>query len=71
MNWKTIAPLLGISQSTLYRCRQEFELHESFVGIGYEELYTVITGMLSQTPYAGESHVSGGLRAHGIFVQRH
>jgi len=27
--------------------------------------------MLSQTPYAGESYVSGGLRARGIFVQRH
>ena len=39
--------------------------------ITYEELYTVVTGMLSQTPYAGESYVSGGLRAHGIFVQRH
>ena len=34
-------------------------------------IYTVVTGMLSQTPYAGESYVSGGLRARGIFVQRH
>ena len=71
MNWKTIALTLGISESTLYRRRQEFGLYESFVDIGYEELYTVITGMLSQTPYAGESYVSGGLRARGIFVQRH
>ena len=39
--------------------------------IGYEELYPVITGMLNQTPYAGESYVSGGLRACGIFVQRY
>ena len=68
MNWKTIALTPG---STLYRRRQEFGLYESFVDIVYEELYTVITGMLSQTPYAGESYVSGGLRARGIFVQRH
>ena len=68
MNWKTIALTLGISESTLYRRRQEFGLYESFVDIGYEELYTVITGMLS---HAGESYVSGGLRARGIFVQRH
>ena len=71
MNWKGIALSLGISDSTLYRRRQEFGLHESFVDITYEELYTVVTGMLSQTPYAGESYVSGGLRARGIFVQRH
>lgn len=70
MNWKGIAVLLGISESTLYRRRQEFGLHETFVDITDEELYTVVVGMLSQTPYAGESYVSGGLRARGIFVQR-
>ena len=37
--------------------------------IGYKELYTVITGMLSQTRYADESDVSGGLRARIIFVK--
>ena len=61
----------GISESTLYAHRQELGLHESFVDIGYEELCTVITGMLNQTPYAGESYVSGGLRACGIFVARY
>ena len=61
----------GISESTLYGRRQELGLHESFVDIGYEELCTVITGMLNQTPYAGESYVSGGLRACGIFVARY
>ena len=71
MNWKKIALCLGISESTLYRRRQEFGIYESFVDISYEELYTVITGMLTQTPYAGESYVSGGLRARGIFVQRY
>ena len=71
MNWKGIAALLRISESTLYRRRQEFGLHESFVEITDEELYTVVVGMLSQTPYAGESYVSGGLQARGIFVQRH
>ena len=71
MSTKRIAPTLGISDSTLYRRRQELGLHESFVDISYEELYTVITGVLTQTPYAGESYVSGGLRARGIFVQRH
>ena len=71
MNWKRIALSLGISESTLYRRRQELGLHESFVDIGYEELYTIVTGMLNQTPYAGESYVSGGLRARGIFVQRY
>ena len=47
---------------------REFGLHESFVDIGYEELYIIITGMLRQAPYAGESYVSGSLRARGIFV---
>ena len=40
---------------------REFGLHESFVDIGYEELHIVITGMLRQAPYAGESYVSSGL----------
>ena len=71
MSTNRIALTLGISDSTLYRRRQELGLHESFVDISYEELYTVITGVLTQTPYAGESYVSGGLRARGIFVQRH
>ena len=71
MNWKKITLCLGISESTLYRRRQEFGIYESFVDISYEELYTVITGMLTQTPYAGESYVSGGLRARGSFVQRY
>ena len=74
MSWKRIALTLGIiiSDSTLYRRRQELGLHESFVDICYEELYAVIMGVLTQTPYARESYyVSGGLRAHGIFVQRH
>lgn len=66
MNWKRIALSLGISESTLFRRRQEFGLHESFV-----DIYTVITGMLSQTPFAGESYVSGGLKARDIFVQRY
>ena len=69
MSWKRIALTLGIivSDSTLYRRRQELGRHESFVDICYEELYTVIMGMLTQTPYAGESYyVSGGLRARGI-----
>ena len=41
MNWKKIALCLGISESTLYRRRQEFGIYESFVDISYEELYTV------------------------------
>lgn len=55
MNWKRIALSLGISESTLFRRRQEFGLHGNFVDISYEDLYNVITGMLSQTSYAGES----------------
>ena len=58
MNWKRIALSLGISESTLFRRRQEFGLHGSFVDISYEDLDNVITGMLSQTPYAGASYVS-------------
>lgn len=60
MSWKRIALTLGISDSPLYRRI-----------ISYEELYTVIMGMLTQTPYAGESYASGGLQTRGIFVQRH
>lgn len=71
MSWKRIALTLGIvHDSTLYCRRQELGLHERFVD-SYEELYIVIMGMLTQTPYTGESCVSGGLRARGIFVQRH
>lgn len=46
MNWKRIALSLGETESTLLRRRQEFELHGSFVDID-EDLYTVITGILS------------------------
>jgi len=55
MNWKRIALYINVGKS--------------FVDIGYEALYTVIIGMLNQTPYAGESYVSSGLRVRGIFVQ--
>lgn len=71
MKWKGIALCLGISESTLYRRRQELGLHGSFVNISDGELRAVVFEILSQTPYAGESYVSGGLRARGIFVQRH
>jgi len=62
MKWKR-------SENTLFPHRKEFGLHGSFVDISYEDRYTVIMGMLSQTPYAGEYYASGDRTACDVLFK--
>ena len=45
-------------------------LEESYADISDEELMSTVTEIIQKTPYAGESYISGALRAKGVFVQR-
>ncbi len=70
MNWRAVAKVLRISDSTLYRRRLELNVAETFSVIQDDELDNVIQDILRLTPYSGETYVKGALRGRGIVVQR-
>jgi hypothetical protein len=70
MNWKSVAQVLGISERTLYRRREEFNLVDKFSDITDTDLKNTITSILRQTPFVGETYVRGGLVSRKIFVPR-
>jgi hypothetical protein len=70
MNWRAVAKILRISDSTLYRRRLELNVAKTFSPIQDDELDRIIQDILSLTPYSGESYVKGALRGRGIVVQR-
>ena len=71
MNWKSVAQVLGISERTLFRRREEFNMEDTFSNISDTDLKNTIYCILQQTPYVGETYVRGGLVARKIFVPRH
>ena len=70
MSWSAIARCLGVSESTIYRRRDEFNIIDKWTDISDEELDSVILDILSNTPGAGETYVIGGIRSKGIRVQQ-
>ncbi len=70
MTWSDISKCLCISPKTLYRRRQEYDIPNSFANISDAELDDLLSNVLALTPNAGETYVTGGLRARGILVQR-
>ena len=70
MNWKNIAHILGVSERTLLRRREEYGIEQSFSDISDVNLDEEVRKILSLTPYSGESYIVRGLKGRRIFVQR-
>eukprot|EP00794_Sanderia_malayensis_P013267 gene13267-14634_t len=70
MTWSDISKCLCISPKTLYRRRQEYDIPNNFSNISDSELDNLLSDVLALTPNAGETYVTGSLRARGILVQR-
>lgn len=70
MSWSAIARCLGVSESTVYRRRDAFNIIDQWTDITDEQLDSVILEILNNTPGAGETYVIGGIRSKGIRVQR-
>ena len=69
--WASIAKLLGISERTLRRRREEFGLEEDgFTEISEVNLTSVVQTVKSVTPNIGQSRMLGALRSRGLHVQR-
>lgn len=69
--WASIAKLLGISERTLRRRRQEFGLEtDGFTEISENNLTAVVQSVKSLTPNIGQSRMLGALRSRGLHVQR-
>eukprot|EP00794_Sanderia_malayensis_P013230 gene13230-14588_t len=77
-SWKVVAHLLGISQRTLRRRRQEHGMALSetrgprltYTQTSNEDLCNTVRSILFLLPDVGETLVIGALRARGIYVQR-
>ena len=70
-SWARIANLLGISERTLRRRRDEVGVEtEGFTEISEENLTTVVQSVKSVTPNIGQSRMLGALRSRGLHVQR-
>ena len=70
MTWSNISKCLCISSKTLCRRGYEYTIPNTFSDISDFELNSVLLDMLALTPNAGETYVTGSLRASGITVQR-
>ena len=69
--WARISKLLGISERTLRRRREEFGLEtDGFTEISESNLTAVVQSVKSVTPNSGQSRMLGALRSRGLHVQR-
>ena len=70
-SWSHIAGMLGVSRSTLYRRRLEYQLVDyARENITDEELRSVLLHLRRESPASGEVMVWGALRAMGFIVRR-
>jgi hypothetical protein len=70
-SWRKIAQILGISDRTLRRKRQEFTARtENFSDISEADLCEVIESVRFLTPNIGQSRLLGALRCRGFRIQR-
>jgi hypothetical protein len=72
--WQKIADMLGVSERTIRRRRQELGVmigHENaYSAIPDDELDVFVRRILNLSPESGERMVIGSLRAQGMKVQR-
>ena len=70
MSWSAIGRCLSVSESTIYRRRDEFNLNDKWTDISDEQPKIEILDIFNNTPGAGETYVIGGIRSKGIRLQR-
>lgn len=71
MTWQRIASCFGISRRTLYRHRQLLGVEPPrYAVMSNQELDSLMTVILQNTPNAGETYVLGSLRSRDIRIQR-
>jgi len=72
--WKTIADLLGVSESTLRRRRLMYGMtdHEesSWTQISDSDLERIVQEIQELTPNIGQARLLGALRSRGLNIQR-
>lgn len=72
-NWTTVARMLGVSRTTIYRRRVEFGMDTSVIttNVNSDELECIIRQVRKETPSLGERMVMGKLRrALGVKASR-
>lgn len=57
MTWAKITTCLNVSERTLYRRVQEFDIDGSFSEISDTELDELLKSIMAITPCAGESYI--------------
>ena len=74
MTWSAAAEAIGVDRSTIYRRRRLFGMNtedgNTFSDIPDEDLDTILSTIMQQSPNAGETYMQGSLRSRGIKVQR-
>ena len=70
--WSSIAKIIGISRSTLYRLRKQYGLTRipRFTSISDEDLHLIVSNIKSEMPDIGERILTGVLRSYQIRVPR-
>ena len=72
-SWSCIARLLGVSERTLERRRQEFQMpmgRACYSSVADNELDHIISEIIGLSPNAGEILIQGALRHRGLLLQR-
>ena len=69
MTWAKIATCLNVSERTLYRRVQEFDMDGSFSEISNTELDELLKSITTITPRDGENYIRGSLRGSGVRIQ--
>ena len=68
---KEICTLLNISERTVYRRLDEYDLHiRQFSDISDQELDLQLQNLCCQFPHCGERFLNEILKQHGLFIQR-
>lgn len=70
MTWSKIAKCINVSERTLYRRVENFDLYVRYSDITDAELDVLLKNVLALTPKAGESYIRGSLKGRDVLVQR-
>ena len=70
LTWAKIAVCLNVSERTLYRRVQEFEIDGKFSDLSDNDLDELLKSIRALTPRAGESYIRGSLKDSSVRIQR-
>ena len=69
LTWAKIATCVSVSERTLYRRGQEFDIDGRFSDLSNTELDELLKFILAVTPWAGGSYIRGSWRGSGLRTQ--